>query len=91
MSQYYAFIAFGLQITKVAWTEPYASTFGVGQMVSASFPIYDRTSDPIAMVGVAGVTILMDSLNQYEGDSSVILKKLISRSSNCFTNNLTFC
>ena len=55
------------------------SAAGLGEMVTAAYPIYDRTQTPNTLIGVAGIDVLMTTMKKLEA-SDLILKKLISRS-----------
>ncbi len=40
MRSYYEYVAEGVTITQPLWTEPYEDAFGLGLVVTASFPAY---------------------------------------------------
>lgn len=91
MSNYYLLIASGMTRDNVTWTAPYEDAFGLGEMITASLPFYDRVnSDPPKLLGVSGVDITLSQLLQYVSADSV-MKQLTERSSGCNKSNLTFC
>ena len=52
MSAYYDFLATGMDRDEVIWTEPYEDANGLGQIVTAAMPVYDRRTSPPGLVAV---------------------------------------
>lgn len=59
MARYFEFFArlYASSNTNVVrWTEPYQDAFGAGLMTTASLAIYDKTTNPARLLGVAGLS-----------------------------------
>lgn len=91
MNNYYQFLAVGLNRRSVVWSEPYEDALGIGQVTTASLPIYDNTTQPPTLVGVAGVDVRMEVFNSFGDSSTDLLGYLIQRSSVCSSFSLSDC
>ena len=90
MSQYYQFLATGIASSAARWTAPYIDSFGLGQMVTAAIPVYDRSQSLPLLVGVVGTDVLMTDLTPH-GDYTTIVSELIARGSTCTPLSLSSC
>jgi len=100
MSSYYKLFALGLgeggNEDFVAWVEPYAFANPVGKKgTTVSAPVYDRFVKPPLFLGVVGVDIYMDALEQVLGEdatSSTMLQRFVLLSTaRCPEIELTEC
>ena len=55
MSSYFAFISKGNRVEAVLWSPPFTDETGLGQVVMASYPVYDRETSPVKLVAVAAI------------------------------------
>jgi len=62
MAGYYKYLAHGLKITKVIWSEPYEDAFGLGKVITGSLPVYEENVWGPVLVGVVGVDVQIASL-----------------------------
>ena len=92
MTQYYQFLATGLQRDTAVWVEPYEDALGLGMVTTASFPAYDVSTDPATLVGVAGVDVKMADFEAQGSNTQQLLAYLVQRSQSCSGSfNLTEC
>lgn len=100
MSSYYKLFALGLgeggNDDFVAWVEPYAFANPAGKTgTTVSTPVYDRSVKPHLFLGVVGVDIYMDALEQVLGEdatSSTMLQRFVLLSTaRCPKLELTEC
>ena len=100
MSSYYKLFAFGLgeggNEDFTAWVEPYAFANPAGKMgTTASVPVLDRSVSPSLFLGVVGVDMYMDGIEQVLGEnatSSSMLRRFVSLSTaNCPKIELSEC
>lgn len=62
MGQYYQYFAAGIQNDQVFWTAPYFDASGLGLVITASIPLYDRRRDPPSLFGVVGTDVIVSEL-----------------------------
>jgi len=94
MNSYSTVLASGINRnnSNVIWTEPYTDYNGLGEMTTASFPIYDYSTTIPYLIGVAGVDILMSDIYSFgEKNYTSIITKLKGRSSGCDEISLNNC
>jgi hypothetical protein len=90
MSQYYKYLAYGINSTIPRWVEPYVDAFGLGRMTTVSRAIYDRSTGSAIFVGVAEIDVPLDELTPYISESE-LNTELASRGKTCPHYNVTQC
>jgi len=91
MRSYFQFLASGISSTTVRWTAPYEDAFGLGQMVTASLPVYYTTGGVRALVGVVGADVTMAELQAFGDSASTVLGQLYLRGRTCNVFSLSEC
>lgn len=100
MSSYYKLFALGLgeggNEDFAAWVEPYGFANPAGKMgTTVSVPVFDRSVSPPLFLGVVGVDMYMDGIEQVLGEnatSSSMLRRFVSLSTaNCPKIELSEC
>ncbi|KAL7540189.1 hypothetical protein ACHAXR_009925 [Thalassiosira sp. AJA248-18] len=100
MSSYYKLFALGLgeggNEDFASWVEPYEFANPAGKTgTTVSAPVYDRSVEPPLFVGVVGVDMYMDALEQVLGEdatSSTMLQRFVQLSTaRCPKIDLTEC
>lgn len=82
MLEYYTFVAQGMDVPDVVWTEPFADATSGAEIITAAKAAYDHSVDPPRLLGVAGVDLLVDDLAAL-GDKTTLLRYLSRRSGAC--------
>jgi len=90
MMSYHILFSSGLQRDKTVWTEPYEDAFGLGMMVTAAFPLYDRSREIPFLIGVYGVDVVISEFLKYQGSDQVI-KSFLGQSQKCSNFLLNNC
>ncbi|CUG06642.1 Hypothetical protein, putative, partial [Bodo saltans] len=91
MSQYYQFLALGMNSRAQRWTAPYNDSLGLGLIVTVSQPFYDNTSGANIFAGVAGVDVLMADLLATGATYNEIMAQITALSNSCPTYSLSAC
>jgi hypothetical protein len=82
MRGYYNFLASAIDSSTVRWTAPYEDAFGLGQMVTAAKPVYDRRPIVPVMVNVVAIDVTMAELEKHAG-ATAVLESLFTRGKTC--------
>jgi Mg-chelatase subunit ChlD len=98
LSSYYKLFATGLgdgdYTDFVAWVEPYQYEIESGMGSTVSVPVFDRSVTPYQILGVVGIDIYLDAIQQVFGDNTTSwFQEWMARSSidACPANDLTEC
>jgi len=89
LSQFYRFLAGGLNSTRPVWTEFYIDAFGLGKMTTVARPFYDRSQGDL-FAGVVEIDVPADEVLKYATENDVTTE-LTTRGSTCPTYNITSC
>jgi len=72
LMSYNLIISTGLQRDKIIWTESYEDTSGLGKIMTAVFPIYERSGKDPFLIGVLGFNIVFNDFINLENSEDLI-------------------
>jgi len=88
---YNLILSTGLQRNKIVWTEVYEDKSGLGKVMTAVFPIYERrTEKDRFLIGVLGFDILINDFINLENSEDLIIS-FLSGSGKCSPFTLNEC
>jgi hypothetical protein len=90
MRSYYTYIAQGLDVSRPIWTEPYQDSFGFGELVTVSLPVYYEEGDAREILGVVGLDVVMKTFYDFAYSKEETIKELVNAAS-CLDNSLSPC